>query len=115
MVERNTIAAGKPSVIAAAHVPFFAADGDFAAFQVTGFASGKLSASYALGNAVLLKFAALVDGGGMAGRRHRSSLAKPDRRAKCEKSDAKQRSFHGHILLRGGGLSRLSADPRSHP
>jgi hypothetical protein len=94
MVERNTVRASKTAVVRGPHVPFFAANGCFAALQVARFAPRKLTAAYALRNPVLLELAALVDWGGMAWHRHWSGLAEADRRAKCEKSGAKQRSFH---------------------
>jgi hypothetical protein len=78
-----------------AHMSLLAADGYFAAFQVTSFAPGELSTPHALCDAMLLKRTALVDGGRMAWRRNRGILGEAEGGAQCEKSDAKQRGFHG--------------------
>jgi hypothetical protein len=83
------------TAIGIAHVSFLATDGGFAAFQVTRFTAGELAAAYSLRDAKLLICTALVDGGRMAWRRNRGVLGNAEGGAESEKSDAKQRGFHG--------------------
>jgi hypothetical protein len=114
MVESNAVAASEAAAIVGAHVPFRASDGCFAALQAACLTGGELAASYTLPNALLLVFTALVDCGWMARGMHGSSLAKANGGAKCEKSDAKHRKFHGCISLGGGGLFEFPLPIRSH-
>jgi hypothetical protein len=83
------------AMIGCTHVPFLTAYRGFAAFQVTSFAPGELAAPNTLRDAMLLKFTALVDGGRMAWRRNRGVLGNAEGGTESEKSDAKQRGFHG--------------------
>jgi hypothetical protein len=77
-----------------AHVPFLAADGSFAALEAAGLACIEPAGADALRDALLLVFATLVDGGGMALHRHRCGLGKANGGTKYKNSDAKQRNFH---------------------
>jgi hypothetical protein len=95
VIEPDAVGAGKMTAIGIAHMSFLAAYRGFAAFEVTCFGPGELATPYALRDAMLLKFTALVDGGRMAWRRNRSVLGNAEGGAECEKSDAKQRGFHG--------------------
>jgi hypothetical protein len=79
MVESNAVTVCEASAVGGAHAMFLASDGGFAALKVSSFASGELSASHALRNAVLLIFTALVDVG---------TLTEGNGGAKCENSDA---------------------------
>src|ERR1700677_3437617 len=96
MVEANAIGARQVAAIGEAHVTFLAADGSFAALETCALASIEPARADALTDALLLMFTALVDGGSVALHGgYRSGLGKANGRGKCEKSDAKQRNFHG--------------------
>jgi hypothetical protein len=95
MIERDAVWAREMTAVGCAHVSFFAANRGFAALQMARFAPVELAASFALRDAMLLKGTALVDGGRMAWRRNGGVLSDAEGGAKCEKSDAKQRGFHG--------------------
>jgi hypothetical protein len=118
MVETDAIGACKAPAVGGAHVALLAADGGFTALQASTLAGIEPAAADALANALLLVFASLVDGGGVAlhgSRRHRGRrLGKANGRGKCEKSDAKQRNFHGCISLGGGGLIYSFVPIRAH-
>ena len=93
-IERDAVGAGEAAVMGGAHVSFVAADGGFAALQAVGLARVEAAGADALRDALLLVFAALVDGGGMALHRRRCGLGKANGGTKCKNSDAKQRNFH---------------------
>jgi hypothetical protein len=84
MIQTNTVGAGKTAAAGAAHVAFLTADGDFAAFQADCLARVETAGSDALRNPLLLVFAALVDGGGMAMHGNGCGLGKANGGSKCE-------------------------------
>jgi hypothetical protein len=100
VVEPGAIEMIQVPMAGGAHVALLAADGSFAALQACALAGIEPSALNALPDALLLVFASLVDVNvAVHGRWRRSgcghSLCKADGGSKCEKSDAKQRDFHG--------------------
>jgi hypothetical protein len=100
VVEPHAVKVSEMAISGGAHVSFLAADGGFAAFQASRLARIEAAGANSLSDALLLMFAALVDGGGMALHRGgcgaaRGRLSKANGGGKCEKSDAKQRNFHG--------------------
>jgi hypothetical protein len=118
MVEPDAIDACKAPAVGGAHVALLAANGRFTALQTSTLAGIEPAAANALANALLLVFASLVDGGGVAMHGSRRCcgcrLCKANGRGKCEKSDAKQRNFHGCISLGGGGLICSFVPIRAH-
>jgi hypothetical protein len=114
VVQHNPITACQAAMIFEPHVSFFAAYGSFAALEAGCFARIETAAAYALRNPILLIGTALVDAGCMAWRKLRRVLGKPDRRAKCKKSGANERSFHGDISLGGGGFTLAKLPIRAH-
>ena len=95
MIERDAVGAVQVAAIGSAHVSFLAPDGGFAAFEPASLARIEPAGSNALGDALLLVFASLVDGGDVALHRRWCGLGKANGGTKCKKSDAKQRNFHG--------------------
>jgi hypothetical protein len=65
-VEPHAVKVVKPAVAWSAHVTRLAADGGFTAFEAAWLARIQAAGSYPLRNALLLMFAALVDGCVMA-------------------------------------------------
>jgi hypothetical protein len=118
MVEPDAIGACKVSAVGGAHVALLAADGSFTALQARTLAGIEPACADTLANALLLVFTPLVDGGSVAlhGNCGGSGwgLCKANGCGKCEKSDAKQRNFHGCISLRGGGLISSFVPIRAH-
>ena len=112
MVQTDPIRTSETAAIGETHVAFLPADGCFTALHAHCLARVEPASSDSLRDAPLLMFAALIDGGGMTLHRNSGSVRDPLGKAngggKCEKSDAKQRNFHGCISLRGGGLNLLT-------
>jgi hypothetical protein len=100
VVQTDPIRTSETAAMGETHVAFLPADGGFAAFQAHCLARVEPATSNSLCDTLLLMFAALVDGGGVALRRSSSRsvgnrLGNANGGGKCEKSDAKQRNFHG--------------------
>ena len=79
-VEPNAIEVVEASMVGGAHVALLAPDGSFTALQTCTLAGIEPAGADALANALLLMFASLVDGGGVAlhgsSGRNRCSLGK---------------------------------------
>jgi hypothetical protein len=88
MVEPDAVIVVQASAIGGAHVAFLAANRPFAALQPDGLAGVELAAANALGNALLLVFAALVDGCGVTLHGRGCGLGKANGRSQGEKSNA---------------------------
>jgi hypothetical protein len=88
MVEPDAVIVVQAPAIGGAHMAFLAADGDFAALQPVGLAGVELAGANTLANALLLVFAALVDGCGVALHGRGCGLGKANSRSQCEKSNA---------------------------
>jgi hypothetical protein len=73
MVKCDAIGMIQAPVVGSAHVPFRAANAHFAVFQATCVSGAEAPAVNPLRYPVLLEVASLVDGGGMALHRCRSS------------------------------------------
>jgi hypothetical protein len=97
VIETNAIDVIEAPMAGSPHVPLLAANRGFAAFQAGALAGIEPAALDALPDALQLECASLVDGSGVAlhGRRCGCYLRKANGGSKCEKSDAKQRDFHG--------------------
>src|SRR6185312_7887455 len=63
LVQSGTVGSGQVTVVQFAHVVLFLIQLRFLLFQMLGFARGKFAALDSVGDAVLLVFLALVDGG----------------------------------------------------
>ena len=97
VVQPDAIEVCQASSAAGAHAVFLAADRSFAAFQARALACVEASTADTLPDSLLLEIASLVDGCGMALHRrgYWCGLRKAKGGSKCQKSDAKQRNFHG--------------------
>jgi hypothetical protein len=87
---------------------FCAGDFGFFAFEACTLARIDAAGADALADAALLVGTSLIDGHVVLRNRrlllhNGCSLRKTNGGSQCEKSDAKQREFHGCISLRGGG------------
>ena len=95
MVEPDAIDPVEAAMGGEAHMPLLAADGGFAALQTASLPGIEPAAVDALGDALLLMFASLVDCYGVVLHGLRCGLSKTKGGCQCQKSDAKQRNFHG--------------------
>jgi hypothetical protein len=119
-VEPDAVRAGQVATVSGAHVALLSADGGFTAFQPNDLARVEPAGADAMSNAALLMYATLVDGGGVAMHGGRcglgnTGLRKANGGRKCEKSNAKQRNFHGVSPWEAAVcIFELWADPHSH-
>ena len=68
LIQRGAVGRGEMSIVELAHVMLFVIYSGFLLFKIVSLAGGELAAFYAIANAVLLVFLALIDGGRRIGR-----------------------------------------------
>src|SRR5271165_4444946 len=97
LVQGGLVCSSQLAVVERAHVLFFVVQVGLFLFEVGGLASRKFAALYAVGNAVLLVFFALVDGLAGHGRGRVGALGhnrQRENRKRCTQKRNLDRAFH---------------------